>query len=81
MTTTVTAIDIGQEVHVGSDGEQFTGHVTAVCVREKGMNKSIQYEITYWSGKDLKSVWLHDYLVSQTKNNSKRVIGFVSKES
>lgn len=63
--------EIGNKVYLGCTME---GEITAIVIRRESY---IQYEISYWSGSDYKTVWLFDHQFQQAGNQSKTgKIGF-----
>ena len=55
-------------------GENFDlkGEITAITIREL----LVTYEISYWTGYELKSIWLKDTYFKTIKTVKQQVIGF-----
>lgn len=58
--TELTVIAPGARVQLGSDSDTFEGIVTAVKVE---MNGRILYCCSWWSGRDLKDMWIEAQMV------------------
>jgi len=64
--------DIGTEVQIGPGDETITGTVIQIAIAEHG---KVQYQISWWSGRERKTEWLEAFEVVAGQPSVK--IGFI----
>ena len=67
-------IGVGSSVVVGDD---IPAEVTAVCIR---MSNHVTYEVSFWSGREHKCVWVEQTEVRVTSGARPVKIGFTTEK-
>jgi len=54
-------------------GDEILAIVLKVCIEEQGI---VTYQVSWWSGRERKTAWVHRFEVTQLKGSKMMEIGF-----